>query len=46
MNLSYHQDWKTGPTIVLVGTTLFVAALAATGTRGMRRAGSVDAHPA
>lgn len=46
MNLSYHQDWKTGPTIVLVGTALFVAALVATGTRGMRRAGSVDAHPA
>ena len=46
MNLSYHLDWKTGPTIVLVGTTLFVAALALTGPRGLRRAGSVDAHPA
>ncbi len=46
MNLSYHQDWKTGPTIVLVGTVLFVGALLATGTRGLRRAATVDAHPA
>ena len=46
MNLSYHEDWKTGPTIVLVGTALFVAALLVTGARGLRRAGSVDAHPA
>jgi manganese/iron transport system permease protein/iron/zinc/copper transport system permease protein len=46
MNLSYHRDWKTGPTIVLVGTVLFVAVLAISGSRGLRRAASVDAHPA
>jgi hypothetical protein len=31
---------------VLVGTTLFVPALLVTGSRGLRRAASVDAHPA
>jgi ABC-type Mn2+/Zn2+ transport system permease subunit len=46
MNLSYHLDWKTGPTIVLVGTVLFVAVFLATGLPGLRRAGTVDAHPA
>jgi manganese/iron transport system permease protein/iron/zinc/copper transport system permease protein len=30
MNLSYHLDWKSGPTIVLVGAAMFVVALVAT----------------
>ena len=39
MLLSYHLDWKSGPTIVLVGTALFVAALALGGRRGLGRVG-------
>lgn len=46
MNLSYHLDWKTGPTIVITGTVLFALAFVVTGSRGLRRAGTVDAHPA
>jgi ABC-type Mn2+/Zn2+ transport system permease subunit len=45
MNLSYHLDWKTGPTIVLVGSALFALAFLVTGAAGLRRAASVDAHP-
>lgn len=45
MNLSYHLDWKTGPTIVLVGTALFVGVFLVTGTAGLRRVATVDAHP-
>ena len=37
MNLSYHLDVQSGPTIVLVGATLFAGAFAATHTRGRRR---------
>ncbi len=44
MNLSYHLDVASGPTIVLVGGALFVAALAATGVRGRTRLAGVDAH--
>ena len=36
MNLSYHLDVQSGPTIVLVGATLFAGAFAATHTRGRR----------
>jgi ABC-type Mn2+/Zn2+ transport system permease subunit len=37
MNLSYHLDVQSGPTIVLVGTVLFVVVFLATGRRGLRR---------
>ena len=37
MNLSYHLDVQSGPTIVLVGTAVFVAAFLATGRRGLGR---------
>lgn len=33
MNLSYHLDIQSGPSIVLVGATLFTVAFAATGVR-------------
>jgi len=43
MNLSYHLDVQSGPTIVLVGATLFAAVFLVTGTRGLRRtAGLAD----
>jgi len=38
MNLSYHLDVQSGPTIVLVGATLFAAVFAVTGPRRLRRA--------
>ena len=38
MNLSYHLDVQSGPTIVLVGAALFAVVFAATGTRGRRQA--------
>jgi ABC-type Mn2+/Zn2+ transport system permease subunit len=44
MNLSYHLDVASGPTIVLTGGTLFAVVLAATGVRGRRRLAHVDAH--
>ena len=37
MNLSYHLDVQSGPTIVLVGAAVFAAVFAATGVRGLRR---------
>ncbi|MEO6121801.1 MAG: metal ABC transporter permease [Acidimicrobiales bacterium] len=37
MNLSYHLDVQSGPTIVLVGATLFAVVFAVTGTSGRRR---------
>jgi ABC-type Mn2+/Zn2+ transport system permease subunit len=40
MNLSYHLDVQSGPTIVLVGTALFLVVFVVTGRRGGgRRAG-------
>ena len=39
MNLSYHLDVQSGPTIVLVGATLFAGAFAATHTRRPRHPG-------
>ncbi len=44
MNLSYHLDVASGPTIVLVGGACFAVALAATGVRGRARLARVDAH--
>ncbi len=44
MNLSYHLDVASGPTIVLVGGLLFVVALAGTGVSGRRRLAHVAAH--
>jgi ABC-type Mn2+/Zn2+ transport system permease subunit len=37
MNLSYHLDVQSGPTIVLVGTTLFLGVFLVTGRRGLGR---------
>jgi ABC-type Mn2+/Zn2+ transport system permease subunit len=37
MNLSYHLDVQSGPTIVLVGATLFALVFAVTGPRQARR---------
>jgi len=45
MNLSYHLDVQSGPTIVLVGATVFAAVFAVTGQRGRRRAAMLDAPP-
>jgi ABC-type Mn2+/Zn2+ transport system permease subunit len=36
MNLSYHMDVQSGPTIVLVGATLFAAVFLVTGPRRLR----------
>jgi len=46
MNLSYHLDVQSGPTIVLVGATLFAVVFAATGVRGRRRVAHFDDHAA
>jgi manganese/iron transport system permease protein/iron/zinc/copper transport system permease protein len=47
MNLSYHLDVQSGPTIVLVGAALFAVVFAVTGSRGRRRAHGegLDDHP-
>lgn len=37
MNLSYHLDVQSGPTIVLVGTALFLGVFLVTGRRGLGR---------
>ena len=44
MNLSYHLDVQSGPTIVLVGAVLFGVTFVFTGARGLRRASGLDAH--
>ena len=44
MNLSYHLDVQSGPTIVLVGAAMFAAAFLVTGTRGLRRTAALAAH--
>ncbi|MFN0026545.1 MAG: metal ABC transporter permease [Acidimicrobiales bacterium] len=41
MLASYHLDWRSGPTIVLVGAVLFVVALLAGGGRLLGRIGHV-----
>ena len=44
MNLSYHLDVQSGPTIVLVAATLFAAVFVATGVTGRRRAAAITAQ--
>lgn len=44
MNLSYHLDIPSGPMIVLTGAALFAVVFAATGRRGLRRAGGLHEH--
>ena len=46
MNLSYHLDVQSGPTIVLVGAALFAVVFAATGTGGRRRAAALAGRAA
>ena len=41
MNLSYHLDVQSGPTIVLVGAVIFAVVFGLTGTRGLRRTAGV-----
>jgi manganese/iron transport system permease protein/iron/zinc/copper transport system permease protein len=43
MNLSYHLDVQSGPTIVLVAATLFAAVFVVTGASGRRRAAAIAA---
>jgi ABC-type Mn2+/Zn2+ transport system permease subunit len=43
MNLSYHLDIQSGPTIVLVAATIFAAVFVATGITGRRRAAGLVA---
>jgi ABC-type Mn2+/Zn2+ transport system permease subunit len=45
MNLSYHLDVQSGPTIVLVAATLFAAIFVVTGATGRRRAAGIAAAP-
>ncbi len=44
MNLSYHLDVQSGPTIVLVGAALFTVVFAVTGTRALRRTAGLEEH--
>ena len=44
MNLSGWQDWKSGPSIVLVGAALFAVVLLVSGPRRLRRTAGLDAH--
>ncbi|MBK9180201.1 MAG: metal ABC transporter permease [Acidimicrobiales bacterium] len=45
MNLSYHIDVSSGATIILVAASAFVVVFGLTGSRGLRRVGSVaDVH--
>lgn len=46
MNLSYHLDVASGPTIVLTGAALFAAVFAVTGNRSARRLRTVARSPA
>jgi manganese/iron transport system permease protein/iron/zinc/copper transport system permease protein len=43
MNLSYHLDVQSGPSIVLVAATLFAAVFVVTGVTGRRRAAAIGA---
>jgi len=45
MNLSYHLDVQSGPTIVLVGAALFALTFIVTGARGLRQATGLDEPP-
>ena len=44
MNLSGWQDWKSGPSIVVVSAAAFAITLAVTGPRRLRRAAGLDGH--
>jgi len=44
MNLSGWQDWKSGPSIVLVSAAAFAITLACTGSRRLRRTAGLDGH--
>ena len=44
MNLSYHLDVQSGPTIVLVGAALFAIVFVVTGAQGRKRANAFGAH--
>jgi manganese/iron transport system permease protein/iron/zinc/copper transport system permease protein len=44
MYLSYYAGVPSGTMIVLVGATVFVVVLAATGGRGLRRSSGLDSH--
>jgi ABC-type Mn2+/Zn2+ transport system permease subunit len=46
MNLSYHLDVQSGPTIVLVGAALFAVVFAVTGSGGRRRAAALAGRAA
>ena len=46
MNLSYHLDIQSGPSIVLVGAALFAVVFVVTGVTGRRRAASIAAPTA
>ncbi len=46
MNLSYHLDVQSGPTIVLVGAALFALYFAATGPRALSRTATLGAGTA
>ena len=46
MNLSYHLDVQSGPTIVLVGAALFTIVFAFTGPRRLNRFGGLNGHGA
>ena len=43
MNLSYHLDIQSGPTIVLTAATVFAAVFVVTGATGRRRAAGITA---
>lgn len=44
MNLSGWQDWKSGPSIVVVSAGLFAVTIAVTGPRRLRRTIGLDSH--
>lgn len=44
MNLSGWQDWKSGPSIVVVSAGMFAVTIAVTGPRRLRRTIGLDSH--
>ncbi len=45
-NVSYHTDWPTGATVILVGAVVFVVVFAVTGAQGRRAVAGLDHHGA
>ena len=43
-NISYHTDWPTGATVILVEAVLFVGVFAFSGARGRRAVAGLDHH--